>query len=42
MEVVMTGGDTPETEYSFVNVTSADAIDRTHLENYIIEEINKK
>ncbi len=42
MEVVMTGGDTPETEYSFVNVSSTDAIDRTHLENYIIEEINKK
>ena len=41
-EVVMTGGDTPETEYSFVNVTSSEAIDKNHLENYIIEEESKK
>lgn len=37
VEVVMTGGDTPETEYSFVNVSSTGEIDRNHLENYIIE-----
>ena len=41
-EVVMTGGDTPETEYSFVNVTSSETIDKNHLENYIIEEESKK
>lgn len=41
VEVVMTGGDTPETEYSFVNVSSTGEIDRNHLENYIIEAKKK-
>lgn len=34
--VVMTGGDTPETEYSFVEVSGD--VDRNNLMNYIIEE----
>jgi hypothetical protein len=38
IEVLMTGGDTPETEYSFVSVIEGE-IDATKLENYIIEEI---
>ena len=37
-KVVMTGGDTPETEYSFVEVTSDETIDSTNMSNYIIEQ----
>ena len=40
VEVLMTGGDTPETEYSFVSVIEGE-IDATKLENYIIEEIKR-
>lgn len=36
--VTATGGDTPESEYSFVTVDAATTVDPTHLENYIIEE----
>jgi hypothetical protein len=35
---IMTGGDTPETEYSFVEVTSNETIDSTNMSNYIIEQ----
>jgi len=38
-KVVMTGGDTPETEYSFVDVTTQENIDSTNMSNYIIEQI---
>ena len=38
IEVLTTGGDTPETEYSFVSFLQGD-IDKTNLENYIVEEI---
>ncbi len=38
-KVTMTGGDTPETEYSFVEVTSSESIDSTNMSNYIIEQI---
>jgi len=38
VEVLMTGGDTPETEYSFVSVIAGE-IDATKLDNYIIEEV---
>lgn len=37
--VLTTGGDTPETEFSFVDVTTDHAIDSENLSNYIIEEI---
>lgn len=37
-KVLMTGGDTPETEYSFVEVTTEESIDGTNMNNYIIEE----
>lgn len=36
--VVMTGGDTPETEYSFVEVATSTAIDPEQLSNYVIEQ----
>ena len=36
--VVSTAGDTPETEYSFVEVKSDVEIDANNLSNYIIEE----
>lgn len=36
--VLMSGGDTPETEYSFVEVTTSETIDNENLNNYIIEE----
>lgn len=38
-KVLMTGGDTPETEYSFVEVKTEDTIDGTNMNNYVIEEI---
>ena len=38
-KVTMTGGDTPETEYSFVEVTSSETIDSNNMSNYIIEQI---
>lgn len=38
VKVVSTGGDTPETEYSFVKVTSSENINSSNLENYIIEQ----
>ena len=34
----MTGGDTPETEYSFVSLIEGE-VDATKIENYIIEEV---
>ena len=37
-KVVMTGGDTPETEYSFVEVTSSVSINAENMVNYVIEE----
>lgn len=39
--VVMTGGDTPESEYSIVDATSDPAVDPANLSNYIIEEEKK-
>ena len=36
--VVATGGDTPETEFSFVEVSADPAINTKQLNNYIIEE----
>lgn len=36
--VLMTGGDTPETEYSFVEVNSTETIDSNNMSNYIIEQ----
>jgi len=39
--VTATGGDTPETEYSFVEYNGSTAIDATKLNTYIIEEIKK-
>ena len=41
VSVIQTGGDTPETEYSFVEFTSngANEIDANKLTDYFIEEI---
>lgn len=39
VKVVMSGGDTPETEYSFVEVNTAEEINATNMGNYIIEEV---
>ena len=36
--VIATGGDTPETEYSFVEVTTEVQIDGTNMNQFIIEE----
>lgn len=36
--IIMCGGDTPETEYSFVEVNASSPIDKDQLANYIIEE----
>lgn len=36
--ILQTGGDTPETEYSFVEVSGETTIDTNNLLNYIIEE----
>ena len=38
VEILMTGGDTPETEYSFVSLIEGE-IDVAKLDNYIIEEV---
>lgn len=38
LKVLMTGGDTPETEYSFVEVTSEEQINSENMSNYIIEQ----
>lgn len=38
VKVLMTGGETPETQYSFVEVTTQEDIDSTNMNNYIIEE----
>jgi hypothetical protein len=38
-KVISTGGDTPETEYSFVEVTSTESINSNNMSNYIIEQI---
>lgn len=37
-KVLMTGGDTPEAEYSFVEVSSTETIDANNMSNYIIEQ----
>ena len=39
-KVIMSGGDTPETEYSFVDVTAPDEINANNMGNYIIVEVN--
>ncbi len=39
VKVISTGGDTPETEYSFVEVSANPAVDTANLDKYIIEEI---
>lgn len=38
VKVLYTGGDTPETEYSFVEVSGTTAINAENINNYIIEE----
>jgi hypothetical protein len=38
-KVTMTGGDTPETEYSFVEVSASEEINANNMGNYIIEEV---
>jgi hypothetical protein len=38
-KVIMSGGDTPETEYSFVEVTTSEEINANNMGNYIIEEV---
>ena len=38
-KVISTGGDTPETEYSFVEVTTSESINSSNMENYIIEDV---
>ncbi len=37
--VVSTGGDTPETEYSFVTLSTTETINESTMNNYIIEQI---
>lgn len=39
VKVIMTGGDTPDTEYSFVEVTSSETINSSNMSNFIIEQI---
>ena len=39
VKVIMSGGDTPETEYSFVEVNTSEEINATNMGNYIIEEM---
>ena len=39
VKVIMTGGDTPETEYAFVEVSGTDEINATNMNQYVIEEI---
>lgn len=38
-KVLTTGGDTPETEYSFVEIDSQEQINASNMSNYIIEEL---
>ena len=38
VKVLSTGGDTPETEYSFVEVSTQEDINASNMNNYIIEE----
>ncbi|MGN1257084.1 MAG: CsgG/HfaB family protein, partial [Bacteroidaceae bacterium] len=38
VKVLSTGGDTPETEYSFVEVSTSETIDANNMSNYIIEQ----
>lgn len=38
VKVISTGGDTPETEYSFVEVSTTTTIDTAKLSEYYIEE----
>ena len=38
VSVVSTGGDTPETEYSFVTYTGSTPIDSNNLTNYYITQ----
>ena len=38
-KVIATGGDTPETEFSFVEVTSNETINSENMSNYIIEQV---
>lgn len=37
--VISTGGDTPETEYSFVNLSTSETINDSTMNKYIIEQI---
>ena len=37
--ILSTGGDTPETEYSFVSVDTSEPINESTMNNYIIEQI---
>ncbi len=37
-KVISTGGDTPETEYSFVELTTSEKIDSSTMDNYVIEQ----
>lgn len=37
--IVSTGGDTPETEYSFVTLSTSENINTSNMNNYIIEQI---
>ena len=36
-KVLMTGGDTAETEYSFVELSTSETINASNMANYIIE-----
>lgn len=38
-KVISTGGDTPETEYSFVEVNTTENINPSNMNNYLIEEL---
>lgn len=38
VKVLMTGGDTPETEYSFVEISSSETINSKNMSNYLIEQ----
>lgn len=39
LKVISSAGDTPETEYSFVEIIGQPEIDKANLNNYIIEEL---
>lgn len=41
VKVLSTGGDTPETEYSFVEVSGTTEVNSGNMNNYIIEEFKK-